>query len=107
MLRLDREEERAGEPADVHDARGVREVRVGVVLRVEVAVAVRDHPPYQGEAQPGEQEVHGEHQQRPSPLRVYQRREDVLQQNVSSRMRNCPETRRRLIAPPASILEFH
>lgn len=41
-------------------------------------MAVGDQPPYECEAQPGQQEIHGEHQQRPSPLGVHQRREDVL-----------------------------
>lgn len=49
MLGLDREEERAGESTNVLDAGDESRVGVGVILRIEVAVAVSDQPPNQGE----------------------------------------------------------
>ena len=39
----------------------------------------RNQPPNDREPQPRQQEIHGEHQQRPTPLRVHQGRKYVLQ----------------------------
>jgi len=51
VLRLDGEEEAAGEIVDVPDA-GC-EVVIIVVMGVKITVAVRDQPPYEREPKPG------------------------------------------------------
>jgi hypothetical protein len=81
VLGLDAEEEAGGEVEDVDDARrpvGLLLV-VGQVVGLEVAVAEGDQPPDDREAQPREHEAEREHEQRPPPLHVHQRGEDVLQ----------------------------
>ena len=56
-------------------------------------MAVRYQPPYQGETEPWQKEVHGEHQQSPTPLCVHQRRENILKRLheniVSMKIWNC------------------
>lgn len=47
---------------------------------LEVPVGDGDQPPDHGEAQPRQHEAQREYNQRPAPLRVDQRRENVLQE---------------------------
>lgn len=49
------------------------------MILAEVAVRVGDQPPDDREHQPTEDEVQREDEQRPAPLRVHQRGEDVLE----------------------------
>ena len=80
MLRLDAEEETSCERSHIADARDP-----GLVAgrgRLEVPVGEEDQPPENGEPQPGEEEVHGEHQEGPPPLGVHQSGEDVLTTTV-------------------------
>lgn len=82
MLRLDAEQEAGREIEDVDDARSETGfLLVGrKVLGLEVAVREGDQPPDDGETEPGEQEGCGEDDERPTPLGVDERREDVLQE---------------------------
>jgi len=77
VLRLDAEQEAGHERVHVDHAR--RPAGIVHVLRGQVTVRVRDQVPDAAERQPAEREAHAEHQQRPPPLRVHQRREQVLQ----------------------------
>lgn len=46
---------------------------------IQVAVGEDDKPPDEGEQEPGEDERESENHQRPTPLRVHEGREDVLE----------------------------
>lgn len=81
VLRLDAEQETGHKCVHVDHAR--RPTRIVQVLRGQVTVRVRDQVPDAAERQPTEREAHAEHQQCPSPLRVHQRREQVLQVSPS------------------------
>lgn len=82
MLRLDTEEEAAREREDVVDARHplVLNLIWRQVLFLKITVSERDQPPDHGKAQPREKETQGKAEQRPSPLRIYQGREDILKE---------------------------
>lgn len=51
---------------------------------LQVTVRERNQPPYHSEAQPRQHEAQRKHHQRPAPLRVDQRRKDVLQKANAS-----------------------
>lgn len=77
VLRLHAEQETRSERIHFTNARHPRRVVVSD-RHVQIAVVQRYQPPYDGEAQPAEHEVHRKHQQRPSPLCVDERRKYVL-----------------------------
>lgn len=78
MLRLHGEEKTTGESAEVPHARGEFDVWIVGVFWIEITVVLGYQPPYYCESEPGEEEIHREHHQSPSPLRVDQRRENIL-----------------------------
>lgn len=81
VLSLDTEEEATGEAEDIVNARRpvVLHLNRRQVTLLEVTVREGDQPPDDREAQPGQQEAQNKAQQGPTPLRVHQGREDVLQ----------------------------
>jgi hypothetical protein len=81
VLGLDAEEEAAGKAEDVVDARGpiVLHLDGRQVTLVKITVSEGNQPPDHRESQPGQEEAQNEAYQRPTPLRIYQSREDVLQ----------------------------
>lgn len=83
VLGLDAEEEAWCKAVDVVDARIPAALGLisGQVSLFEVAVSERNEPPDDGEEHPRADEAQAEREEGPSPLRIDERRKNVLQES--------------------------